>query len=123
MVITRRQVLVQLDDELLARLDDAAAAVGVSRSELLRRGAQAMLEAMDNVEKDRRLQAAYRRQPEDGDAFVQTAGLGWRSKSWASGTRGADHWADLGSDGGRRPVVVLTRDAAIMVRTRARPRR
>lgn len=32
--------------------------------------------------------------------------------------RGGIYWADLGADGGRRPVVVLTRDAAIAVRRR-----
>jgi metal-responsive CopG/Arc/MetJ family transcriptional regulator len=73
MVIARKQVLVQLDDELVARLDAAASVAGISRSELIRRGAQAALEAIENVEKDRRLQAAYRRHPEGGDSFVQAA--------------------------------------------------
>jgi metal-responsive CopG/Arc/MetJ family transcriptional regulator len=39
MVMARRQVLVQLDDDLVRRLDAAAQRLEVSRSELLRRGA------------------------------------------------------------------------------------
>ena len=46
MVMARRQVLVQLDDDLVARLDALAARRKVSRSELLRRGALAVLEAV-----------------------------------------------------------------------------
>jgi metal-responsive CopG/Arc/MetJ family transcriptional regulator len=43
MVMARKQVLVQLDDELVARLDEVAARRGVSRSELVRRGALALI--------------------------------------------------------------------------------
>jgi len=68
----RRQVLVQLDDELVARLDRLAAAEGTSRSELVRRGAAAVLAAADDGEADRALQAAYRRVPQD-PAIVTTA--------------------------------------------------
>jgi hypothetical protein len=65
MVMTRREVLVQLDDDLVERLDILAADLGTNRSELMRRGAQAILEAEDLAVKDRQLQAAYRRQPVD----------------------------------------------------------
>ena len=71
--MVRKQVLVQLDDELLRELDTAADAQGVSRSELLRRGARAVLDALAAVEDDRRLQAAYRRRPERKDSFVEAA--------------------------------------------------
>ncbi|MGH9893143.1 MAG: ribbon-helix-helix protein, CopG family [bacterium] len=40
--MARREVLVQLDDDLVARLDALAQRVEVSRSELLRRGALAV---------------------------------------------------------------------------------
>jgi metal-responsive CopG/Arc/MetJ family transcriptional regulator len=63
MVIGRRQVLVQLDDELVKRLDRLAAKQGTNRSELLRRGAAAVLEAAERADADRALQAAYRRLP------------------------------------------------------------
>lgn len=72
MVVSRRQVLVQLDDDLVERLDQLAAAEGTNRSELLRRGAAAVLEAAARVEADRALQAAYRRRPQD-PAVVEAA--------------------------------------------------
>jgi len=65
MVVARRQVLVQLDDELVAQLDLVSAALGTSRSELLRRGARAVIEAERLADADRRLQVGYRRQPQD----------------------------------------------------------
>jgi hypothetical protein len=65
MVISRREVLVQLDDELVAHLDALARRRGVSRSELLRQGALAVLEAEELAAADAGLQAAYRRQPQD----------------------------------------------------------
>ncbi len=65
MVVGRREVLVQLDDELVERLDRLADSQGTNRSELLRRGAAAVLEAAELVEADRLLQEAYRRVPQD----------------------------------------------------------
>lgn len=65
MAVSRREVLVQLDDELVDRLDRLARAQGTSRSELLRRGAAAVLEASEQLEADRVLQDAYRRVPQD----------------------------------------------------------
>lgn len=72
MVMPRREVLVQLDDELVARLDGLAKSLGTNRSELLRRGAQAVLAAEDFAAADRDLVAAYRRQPVDA-ALVLSA--------------------------------------------------
>jgi hypothetical protein len=65
MVMARREVLVQLDDALVERLDRLAAELGTSRSGLLRRGALAVLEAEDVAAADRELIAAYGRQPPD----------------------------------------------------------
>jgi hypothetical protein len=73
MVMARKEVLVQLDGELVARLDALALDQGVSRSELLRRGAWAVLEAAEWAAADVRLQDAYRRQPQD-PAIVEAAG-------------------------------------------------
>lgn len=72
MVMTRREVLVQLDDELVANLDDLARRRGVSRSELLRQGALAVLEAEELATADAQLREAYRRQPQD-PALVDAA--------------------------------------------------
>jgi hypothetical protein len=65
MVMARRQVLVQLDDDLVERLDSLASRRKVSRSELLRRGALAVLEAEELADADNTLVEAYRRQPQD----------------------------------------------------------
>lgn len=73
MVMARREVLVQLDDDLVSRLDHLASERGTSRSELLRRGALAVLDAEDLRQADLGLQAAYRRIPQDPD-LVQAAG-------------------------------------------------
>lgn len=70
--MTRREVLVQLDDELVQRLDALAKSLGTNRSELLRRGAQAVLSAEDLAAADRDLVAAYNAQPAD-PALVQSA--------------------------------------------------
>ena len=75
MVMVRREVLVQLDDDLVRRLDELAAKGGVSRSELLRRGALAVLEAAEIVEADRELVEAYRRRPQDPAIVVAAARL------------------------------------------------
>ena len=64
-MVARRQVIVQLDDDLIKGLDRAARKVGVSRSELLRRGARALLDAMAEAEADRRLVESYRRLPQE----------------------------------------------------------
>jgi metal-responsive CopG/Arc/MetJ family transcriptional regulator len=72
MVMARREVLVQLDDELVDRLDSLAQRLATSRSDLLRRGAQAVIEAEHMAAADRELQAAYRQQPAD-PALVESA--------------------------------------------------
>jgi hypothetical protein len=65
MVVSRKQVLVQLDDDLVARLDELAERLDVSRSELLRRGAIAVLDADRLSDADSALSDAYRRVPQD----------------------------------------------------------
>ncbi|MBA3653516.1 MAG: ribbon-helix-helix protein, CopG family [Actinobacteria bacterium] len=70
--MARREVLVQLDDELVERLDRLAETEGTNRSELLRRGASAVLEAAELRKADRSLRDAYRRVPQD-PALVASA--------------------------------------------------
>ena len=72
MVMSRKEVLVQLDDALVARLDALAEREGTSRSELLRRGAIAVLDAMAERDDDDALIEAYRRTPQD-PAVVRSA--------------------------------------------------
>lgn len=71
-VMTRREVLVQLDDDLVSQLDKIARARGTSRSALLREGAHAVIDADERMAADRRLVDAYRRQPED-PALIESA--------------------------------------------------
>jgi metal-responsive CopG/Arc/MetJ family transcriptional regulator len=66
-------VLVQLDDDLVTRLDRLAAERGTSRSELLRRGAVAILDSEELRRADAQLQASYRFTPQD-PIVVEVAG-------------------------------------------------
>ena len=72
MVMPRRQVRVQLDDELVAQLDRIALEHGTNRSELLRQGALAVIRADDLRLADDALQASYRMTPQD-PAIVESA--------------------------------------------------
>ncbi len=65
MVMARREVLVQLDDALVAKLDEVAKRTEVSRSELLRRGALAVLQADEWARADERLTKGYSKHPPD----------------------------------------------------------
>lgn len=65
MAMARRQVLVQLDDDLVRRLDRLAEIQATNRSELLRRGAAAVLEAAETEAADEEFRQAYRRLPQD----------------------------------------------------------
>ncbi len=63
--VARKQVLVQLDDELVEGLDRLAEEEGVSRSELIRRAARVLIQQADWAEADRKMIEAYRRQPQE----------------------------------------------------------
>lgn len=71
-VVARKQVIVQLDDAMVGALDRLARKERVSRSELLRRAAQALLESYRVAQADRRLVESYRRTPQD-PVIVETA--------------------------------------------------
>jgi metal-responsive CopG/Arc/MetJ family transcriptional regulator len=73
--MARKQVLVQLDDDLVRRLDERAVQLSISRSELLRRAAIAVLDAYDAAAEDRWLVEAYRRQPQDPALIAAAAKL------------------------------------------------
>jgi hypothetical protein len=75
MAMGRREVLVQLDDRLVAELDTLARRRGVSRSELLRQGALAVLEADELAGADVELREAYRRHPQDPELVDAAARL------------------------------------------------
>jgi metal-responsive CopG/Arc/MetJ family transcriptional regulator len=74
--MARRQVLVQLDDELIGQLDQAASTFGRNRSELIREALAAYLAACREAAWDVRTIQAYLQVPEDGaelDAFGRVA--------------------------------------------------
>ena len=79
MPMARREVLVQLDDDLVERLDRLAERLGTNRSELLRRGAQAVLDTEDLVAADRALADAYHRRPVDPALLRSAARLAART--------------------------------------------
>ncbi|MGH8906013.1 MAG: hypothetical protein ACRD0K_05775 [Egibacteraceae bacterium] len=62
----------QLDDEPVRDLDQVAAQLSTSRSELLRRVVLSVLEAHQTARADRRLVEAYQRLPQD-PALVEAA--------------------------------------------------
>lgn len=61
----RREVHLYLDDKLVEQLDRLATALGTSRSDLLRRGAQAVIIAESDRSSDAELIAGYRSRPPD----------------------------------------------------------
>lgn len=67
MVMARRQVLVQLDDDLVERLDEVATRTGRSRSALLRDAAEAVLAVAADDDADEALVDAYTSAPPDPD--------------------------------------------------------
>lgn len=64
MVMTRAQTLVQLNDTLLAVLDQRAAKRGVSRSQVIREAIEAYLSDDHEAEISRQIIAGYERIPQ-----------------------------------------------------------
>jgi metal-responsive CopG/Arc/MetJ family transcriptional regulator len=64
MVMARKQVLVQLDEHLVAQLDRIGELTGQNRSALLRTAARTFVQLFDEAEKDDRLVEGYRRRPQ-----------------------------------------------------------
>lgn len=81
--VSRKQVLVQLDDGQVARLDALAHATDDSRSELIRRAIDLYIEAIDEAVADVRYADAYRRTPEDLEEFKGLRALG--AHAWPKG--------------------------------------
>lgn len=78
-------MLVQLDDDLVAALDEVATAQGVSRSELIRRGASWILEAADELEKEHLHAEGYRKFPQNdelSEAWLAVAAETFSGEPW-----------------------------------------
>jgi predicted transcriptional regulator len=67
MIMARKQVLVQLNDDLLAKLDRAMSTSGQSRSQLVRAAIADYLEKFLEDDIDRQYVEAYTRHPPDGE--------------------------------------------------------
>jgi metal-responsive CopG/Arc/MetJ family transcriptional regulator len=65
MVMARKEVLVQLEDDLVKALDRIAKERGTNRSELLRTAARVIVTADDEAKADAELIAAYTAVPQD----------------------------------------------------------
>lgn len=77
MNMARRQVLVQLTDELVAQLDERAGRLGQSRSELIRRALEREVRDERKRAIDRAIVEGYTRLPPDGefDAWAEAAAI------------------------------------------------
>ena len=77
LVVARKQVLVQLDDEIVQSLDRLTGPMDASRSDLIRRAVNLWLDALDEAEADVRYAEAYKRIPDDLDELAawEAAGL------------------------------------------------
>ena len=65
--MARKQVLVQLDDDLIARLDRDAKRSKVSRSELIRNVLNAWFQARETARLEWQYAEGYRRMPETAE--------------------------------------------------------
>jgi metal-responsive CopG/Arc/MetJ family transcriptional regulator len=82
MVTVRTQTLIQLTDRLLAALDQYAAQVGRSRSDVIRSAIERYLEEVLQDEIDRAIVDGYRRVPQEPDAYVEAARDSTAAEPW-----------------------------------------
>lgn len=76
MLVARRQVLVQLSDDLLALLDERAGMACISRSELVRRAIRQYVESDREAEIDRAIIEGYTRiPPPERDPWAEASAL------------------------------------------------
>lgn len=73
MVMARTQTLIQLTDRLLAALDQYAAQVGRSRSDVIRSAIERYLEEVLQDEIDRAVVDGYKRTPQEPDTYIEAA--------------------------------------------------
>ncbi len=71
--MARRQTLVQLNDELLALLDERAARTGRSRSELIRAAIEREVASDREAAIDAAIVEGYRRIPQEPDPWAELA--------------------------------------------------
>ena len=69
-LMKKTQTLVQLTPELLAALDQQAAASGRSRSDIIREAIRQYLDQMFEAEIDRKIVEGYRKKPQEEDRWA-----------------------------------------------------
>ena len=86
--MARKQVIVQLDDDLVRELDEAATAAGISRSEAIRRAARSYLDDVEDREIAREYEEAYRRIPPGAEWDDEYAAMARRGEQLVPGPDG-----------------------------------
>lgn len=83
-MLMRQPTLVQLTDELIARLDERAAVAGVSRSELIRKAIEGHLAAGEAAAIDVAIVEGYRRiPPPEHDPWAEASAIeSIRTEPW-----------------------------------------
>jgi Arc/MetJ-type ribon-helix-helix transcriptional regulator len=97
--MARKQVIVQLDDDLLGRLDRTISATGISRSEAIRRAVRAYLDVEWEREADRRYTESYREHPEGWEWDDEYAAMARRGEKLVPGKDGVAEIAKIDETG------------------------
>lgn len=81
-----KTLLITMDDELMARIDERAKRLGATRSEFAWRVLQAALARLEETEEEERQKAGYRRIPPTPQEFdLPKADHAWRDVPWKDG--------------------------------------
>ena len=81
-----KTVKITMDDELVARIDERAKRLGITRSEFARQALRAALARHEEAEEEERQKAGYRRIPPTPQEFVSPTGdHAWGDVPWKDG--------------------------------------
>jgi Arc/MetJ-type ribon-helix-helix transcriptional regulator len=97
--MARRQVIVQLDDDLVRELDEAASAAGISRSEAIRQATREWLGDERQREADRRYAESYREHPDGWQWDDEYAEMARRGEKLVPGKNGVAEIANVDEKG------------------------
>ncbi len=97
--MARKQVIVQLDDDLVQKLDRAISAKGISRSEAIRAAVRAYLDVEWEREADRRYAESYREHPDGWEWDDEYARMALRGEQLVPGKNGVAEIAKVDEKG------------------------
>ncbi len=92
-------MLVQLDDELVRELDQAASAAGISRSEAIRQASREWLDDEREREADRRYAESYREHPDGWQWDDEYAAMARRGEKLVPGKNGVAEVVKVDEEG------------------------